>query len=120
MAKFRRGGSFEQFQKQWEEDDKLEKGVMMLLPKEKVFVRATFGSGCNLELDDVEDEDIDDYIYISVVDANDPGLEEVDGGQLDFASSKEDYRTNLQHFCESALDCMDYPDAEYQIVSFIS
>ena len=120
MAKFRRGGSFEQFQKQWEEDDKLEKGVMMLLPKENVFVRATFGSGCNLELDDEEDEDIDDYIYISVVDANDSGLEEVDGGQLDFASSKEDYRTNLQHFCESALDCMDYPDAEYQIVGFIS
>ena len=118
MATFKRGETFNKFQKQWEKNEELEKGVLMMLPEENVLVRATFGSGCNL--DDEDDSDVDDYLYISVIDVNDPGLEEMDGGQLDFVSSKEDYRTNLQHFCNSALEFMDYPDTEYQIVCFIS
>lgn len=120
MAKFRRGGSFEQFQKQWEENEETEKGVLMLLPKEKVLVRATFGSGCNLDSSDYEDEEIDDYITISVVDGNDPGLAELDGGQLDFASRKEDYREDLKHFCEAVLEFMDFNNVEYHIMCFIS
>lgn len=120
MTKFRRGGSFEQFQKQWEENKETEKGVLMLLPKEKVLVRATFGSGCNLDSSDYEDGDIDDYINISVVDGNDPGLAELDGGQLDFASQKEDYREDLKHFCEAVLEFMDFNDVEYHIMCFIS
>ena len=118
MAVFKRGETFNEFQKQWKKNEELEKGVLMMLPKENVLVRATFGSGCNLDIED--DTDIDDYLYISVIDANDSGLEEIDGGQLDFVSSKEDYRTNLQHFCNSVLEYMDYPDVEYQIVCFIS
>lgn len=118
MATFKRGETFNKFQKQWEKNEELEKGVLMMLPKENVLIRATFGSGCNLDIED--DSDIDDYLYISVIYANNPGLDEIYGGQLDFVSSEEDYRTNLQHFCNSVLEFMDYPDAEYQIVCFIS
>lgn len=118
MATFKRGETFNKFQKQWEKNEELEKGVLMMLPEENVLVHATFGSGYNLDIE--VNSDADDYLYISVIDVNDPGLEEMDGGQLDFVSSKEDYRTNLQHFCNSVLEYMDYPEAEYQIVCFIS
>jgi len=125
MATFKRthykiGGNFEEYQKLWAENKELEKGVLMMLPKERVLVRAAFGSGCNLDDSDYEDEDIDDYINISVVDGNDPDLSEIDGGQLDFASEKEDYRTNLQHFCEASLEFMDFTETEYHVLYIVS
>lgn len=112
--------NFSKFEKDWKKDLDREKAVVLFIPTQNILVRAKFGDGMNLSTEDYEEsEGINDYIYITCHDLQDSEFHEYDGGQLDFNNEKEDYYTNLHHFCIDSLKMVGIYSETFYVLSII-
>lgn len=103
------------FEKEWKDNKSCDKGVVIFVPGENIFVCANMGTGDNLLSEDIA-AGYDDYIYVESYEFNCGSFEEVDGSELLFNTKKDDYYDNLAHFCEAALDSLGILKTDYAIL----
>ena len=92
-------------------------GIILLDTKTKYFIKIAFGGG---DCDELE-EGCDEYMYIQMDRYNEDGEfeEDVDGGQLDFASADSVYSGYIND--EILIrDCLEFVEVNEDDVIFIS
>lgn len=107
------------FEKLWKEMKSMDKGVLLWIPEEELFVSARFGTGDNLLREDIRNG-YNDYIYIRTFLYNGDFIE-YDGGMVMFNNESgsdkyEDYYDNLEHTISSTLENIDLSTKNHIII----
>ena len=104
----------------WKKSTSDEKGILIYLKSEDIFINARFGSGTNLSSEDIKNG-YNDYITYELLEySGDQDIfEEVDGGMIVFNSKEhQEYYKNMDKFIKAVLEFNDYEDSHPIILGF--
>jgi hypothetical protein len=79
-------------------------GIMLWIPDTKQIFQVMIGTGDNL-LDEDYEAGYDSYLYIQLYGYDDPGFEEIDGGDMMYRSDEETYDEDI---CTAVYDALKF------------